>query len=209
VLSRRIWGDERRLSLRPEHLSTLRIVADLAQNLWVVRCRRNPFVANGVPFLPTIYALLFGLMSTTLIEWDGPPAMDSGAPLPVARLVGDTLYVAYVCGNPEFPSWESGKPIDHPGFARFSALLLFRGVIRFSLGPPSDERLHEHPLYKVGLRHYSFLEVTGMPNVPSGARIWIATFHDETLEVYAASAEVSSCRIDGEDTARIVQDIAC
>jgi hypothetical protein len=147
-------------------------------------------------------------MSTTLIKWDEPPAMDSGAPLPAARFIDDTLYVAYVCRNPEFPGWESGKPIDHPGFALFSALLRFNGVIKFSLGPPSDERLHEHPLYQFGLRHYSFYEVTGMPNIPSGARVWIVTFHDETLEVYAASAEVSSRRIDGEDTARIVQDIA-
>ena len=146
-------------------------------------------------------------MSATLVEWDDPPAMESGAPLPAARLINEALYIAYVCKNPDFPGWGNGAPIDHPGFALFSALLRFNGVTKYSLGPPGDERLYEHPLYQVGLRHYSFYEVTGMPDVSSGDRMWIATFHDETLEVHAASAEVICRRIDGENTLRIVEDV--
>ena len=147
-------------------------------------------------------------MSTTLVEWRDPPRMDSGSPLPVARLIDKTLYVAYVCRNQEFPGWDSGASIDHPGFALFSALLRFDGVTEYLLGPPGDARLYKHPLYLVGLRQYSFYEVTGMPNITSGARMWVVTFHDETLEVYAVSAEVSSRRIDGENTSQIIRDIA-
>ena len=134
--------------------------------------------------------------------WTDPPAMDSGSPLPATRSTGDRLRVAYVCHNPEFPGWDSGVEIDHPGFAVYSAVLEFSGVTSFTLGPPSDEGLREHPLYYDGLKFYEFHEVEDPPGaVP---RRWVVTFHDETLDVIAASAKVLRARIEGEDTHAIL-----
>lgn len=85
--------------------------------------------------------------------------METGAPFPATRIVGDRLLVAYVCNNPDFPGWNSGAAADHPGFSVYSVVLEFCGVSSFSLGPPSDERLFEHPLYGAGLQFYQFHEV--------------------------------------------------
>jgi hypothetical protein len=128
--------------------------------------------------------------------------------MPASRIVGSTLYVAYVCRNPKFPGYESGAQVDDPGFAVFSAVLRFDGVLDFVLGPPSEDRLHEHPFYSLGLKHYGFFEIAGLASIPPGMRRWLVTFHDDTLDVTAASAGVLSRRVDGEATSRIVERIA-
>jgi hypothetical protein len=134
--------------------------------------------------------------------------MEPGAPEPCARQVGDTLFVAYVCRNPQFPGWDAGESIEHPGFDVYSSVLRFDGVVTYRLGPPSDERLHEHPLYEYGLTQYGFFEVSGLADTPIGARHWVVTFHDEMLAVTALSASVAARRVEGENTNMIVAHAA-
>jgi hypothetical protein len=134
--------------------------------------------------------------------------MDVGAPMPVIESCGDSLFVAYVCHNPEFPGWDSGVSIEHPGFNQYCAVLRFDGVKEHYLGSPNDEALHLHPLYSRGLTAYGFHEILRSPKAVNGLRHWIITFHDETLEVVAVSAQVHRERVDGEDTRQIVKSCA-
>src|SRR5262249_17940784 len=149
-------------------------------------------------------------MSTHVVKWPEPPPMQAGAPLPVVERTGDSLVVAYVCHNPEFPGWESGADPDHPGFDIWSAVLRFEGVAWHHFGGPSEHTLPSHPLFAVGLGYYGFWEVHDSSRVPAGSALhhWIATFHDETLEVVAASASVVSSRVEGEDTHAIARQYA-
>jgi hypothetical protein len=141
-------------------------------------------------------------MSTRVIPWPDPPEMNAGAPLPVIHRVSDSLLVAYVCRNPQFPGWDSGVDPDHPGFDIWSAVLRFDGVAWHHFGAPNDEVLSTHPLHSIGLGFYGFWEVLDSPRVSKDRplRHWVVTFHDETLEVVAASAVVVSRRDEGEDT---------
>src|SRR4051812_30264853 len=100
-------------------------------------------------------------MAPTVTRWPDPPEMDTGAPMPEIKAIADALLVAYVCSNPLFPGWDRGESPDHPGFAIYSAVLRFDGVVSYRLGPPNDERLHEHPLHACGLDFYGFFEVSG------------------------------------------------
>jgi len=81
-------------------------------------------------------------------------------------------------------------------------VLRLSGVAWYHFGAPTDEAVATHPLYAVGLGFYGFWEVLDSPRVPHGGalRHWVITFHDETLEVVAASASVVSRREEGEDT---------
>ena len=113
-----------------------------------------------------------------LIDWTEPPAMDVGAPEPMIRQEGSGLLVSY--------------------FTRDNAVavLRFDDVSAYSLGPPNDEILDTHPLYALGLKPYSFFEVSQPGSqqrdvrAATSERHWIATFHDDTLEVHAGSAWV-------------------
>jgi hypothetical protein len=112
--------------------------------------------------------------------------METGAPEPVVQREGDRAWVAYLARDPDFPGWEHPSVTEyldaHPGEP--FGVLRFDGVTDCALGPPSDERLHEHPLYGRGLDFYEFHRVRS----PQEAGRWIVTFHDETLEVHAQSA---------------------
>ena len=109
-------------------------------------------------------------------------------------------WVAYRCSNPQFPGWGAGEAPDHPGFDEYFAVIKFSGVRSIQLGPPSDERLHEHPLYEVGLKQYDFCAVVDSPAAADHVAVfhWIVTFHDETLDVVAERAEVVAPRVDAE-----------
>jgi hypothetical protein len=130
-----------------------------------------------------------------LTEWPGPPPMEAGAPEPVARQIGTDLRIAYRCRNPEFPGWRSGASPDHPGFAEFYAVIRMAGVRDWILAGPSEETLVRHPLAKVGVKAYGFYR--GSLDGESG---YVITFHDATLQVKCADAEVIDRRLLGNTT---------
>ncbi len=136
----------------------------------------------------------------TIHRWPDPPVMDVGAPEPALHEEGDTAWVAHRGFNPDFPGWEAGAALDHPGFDEYCAVLKFSGVRSIVLGPPSDERLHEHPLYEVGLKQYDFSAVVDSPAAADHVEAfhWIVTFHDDTLDVVAERAEVVAPRVDAD-----------
>jgi hypothetical protein len=119
--------------------------------------------------------------------------MDTGAPMPAIERAGDSLVVAYICRSPLQP--------DN------SAVVRFDGVSWVHFGPPSDERLSEHPLYKFGLSFYAFWEAFDSPKVPVGSsqHHWIATFHDEILEIVADTASVQAKIVRGTATREIAR----
>jgi hypothetical protein len=132
--------------------------------------------------------------------------MEPGSPNPAVLVGKGNLLVAYVCRNADFPGWDSGESVDHPGFALYSAVLSFELCAEHRMGPPGDEKLHMHPLYAPGLKHYSFFEVVP-PSADATWRNWIITFHDELLEVRARSAKVFRRRVAGEDTPAILASL--
>src|SRR4051794_39768113 len=99
------------------------------------------------------------------------PKMDaSSAVYPTARVVGDSLVVAY-----HLPGCDA------------SAVIRFNGVKEWAYGYPNDEGLAEHPLWGKGLTFYEFHDVQ-----PSEGDVvhWVGTFHDGTLTVRAKSVEL-------------------
>ena len=128
-----------------------------------------------------------------VVEWTEPPQMDTGAPMPSIERAGDSLVVAYIRSSTTRPD--------------SSAVVRFRGVSWVHFGPPSDERLSDHPLYQFGLSFYAFWEVFDSPKIPTGSsqRHWIATFHDETLEVVADTASVQARSVQSTATREIAR----
>jgi hypothetical protein len=128
-----------------------------------------------------------------VVEWSEFPQMDTGAPMPSIERAGDSLVVAYIRSSTTRPD--------------SSAVVCFRGVSWVHFGSPSDERLSDHPLYQFGLNFYAFWEVLDSPKIPTGSsqRHWIATFHDETLEVVADTASVRTQSVQGTATREIAR----
>ena len=123
--------------------------------------------------------------------------MDVGSPEPAVYENHGTAWVAYRCNNTDFPGLGSGASPNHPGFDEYCAVLRFTGVESLTLGPPGNERLHEHPLYDAGLRPHSFHVVDDSDEAAAGETAhWIVTFNDETLEVVSEDADVLEPRVD-------------
>jgi hypothetical protein len=114
--------------------------------------------------------------------------MEIGAPQPSFERLGDAVLVAYRISRPD----------DH------FAVLRFNGVQDLTFGDPTDEALETHRLFSAGLQPYRFQEVHGEPDVPAGLRRWIITFHDDTLEVTARSAEVIVRATDAQSAAHAI-----
>ena len=74
------------------------------------------------------------------------------------------------------------------------AVVRFTGLIDHRLAPIGDEGLGRHPYVSSGLQPYSFNELIGSEETIrwkwSGAKHWIVTFKDETLDVVARDGEV-------------------
>lgn len=146
---------------------------------------------------------MFG--KANLIEIENWPKSSAGAPLPHILSSERNLYVLYYMQNtPE--NWDgksvrmistntAGEPIGVISFTPYSA---------YKFGPPNDEVIHGHPLYKSGLKPYSFFEVpqsewiSGLEKMNSvhphhkkerfqELKHYILTFHDSTLECLAKS----------------------
>lgn len=110
------------------------------------------------------------LMAFARINNTLPKMSASSAVFPTARVVGDTLVIAYYLSSCDA-----------------SAVIRFTGVEDWTYGYPNDEGLEEHPLWGKGLTFYEFHEVQ-----PPEIDIlqWIGTFHDGNLTVRAKSVEV-------------------
>lgn len=106
--------------------------------------------------------------------------------------------VAPAPGIPESPALlvESGNlwlAYFEPG-NECLAVVRFTGLIDHRLVPIGDEGLGRHPYVLSGLQPYSFNELIGSEETIgrpySGARHWVVTFKDETLDVIARTGEV-------------------
>lgn len=143
---------------------------------------------------------------TMVVEWKEPPPMDTGAPEPVVRIIGDDLWLAYRAHDPLFPGWDDPSVLanlDSTNGNEAFGIIRLEGVSEYTLGPPNDERLHEHPLYQHGLSFYGFYKV----HLSNGRDRWIFTFHDETFEAVARDA-TSLPRAILAATAEVAIDIA-
>lgn len=123
--------------------------------------------------------------------------METGAPLPEIEVIGTLLRCAYICSNPDFPGWEE-PDLKHIGFEEYCAVIEFQGVSSYQFGAPDDETLFNHPLYKLGADFYGFYKLTQSPELKlqENEFLWVATFHDETLQVAASAMRIVSHRID-------------
>lgn len=125
--------------------------------------------------------------------WAEPPEMDPGATRPELYSSNDLYCTYYLPDNGDLTGNEQ------------IAVLRFSVVLHFRMGHPNDEALHGHPLYKHGLGPYGFFRVLHSPLITeiearnavhrqhrpgmySKFNHWIATFHDETLEVVSREA---------------------
>ena len=123
--------------------------------------------------------------------------MDLGSPEPAVYENRGTAWVAYRCDNGDSAGWGIGADLSDAAPVECCAVLRFTGVESLTLGPPGDERLHEHPLHDAGLEPYSFHVVEDSDEATEGQTAhWIVTFHDETLEVIAEDADIFEARID-------------
>jgi hypothetical protein len=117
-----------------------------------------------------------GRLATTASIWDVAP--EPGIPEPPA-LVADSehLWLAY-----------------YRAASDLIAVVRFSGVIDYRLSSINDEGLGKHPYAGAGLRFYSFNELRDSEETLQwavlGARHWVITFKDNTLDVVASSAEV-------------------
>jgi hypothetical protein len=85
------------------------------------------------------------------------------------------------------------------------AVVVFRQVIDHRLSAINDEGLGHHPYAAAGLQYYAFNEVLDSAETirwsALGARHWVVTFKDNTLDVVAESAQVVASAINYGDAA--------
>ena len=79
------------------------------------------------------------------------------------------------------------------------AVVRFTGLIDHRLAPINDQGLGRHRYVASGLQPYSFNELTGTEETnywrTLGARHWVVTFQDTTLDVIARGGEVVSSEL--------------
>jgi hypothetical protein len=106
---------------------------------------------------------------------DTAPQMSASSDVaPTVRESGETLYLAYRLSR-------------HASASDACAVIRFDGVREWHYGYPNDEGLDFHPLYGLGLEPYQFH--VGQ-DASHGERVWVATFHEGTLTVYARRMEL-------------------
>jgi len=132
-----------------------------------------------------------------VVELQGVPQLDPGAPEPIVVADERRLLLAYrvaELGTPDFGSPEKWAVVE------------FRRCCAHFLGPPNDDALSGHPLYERGLTAYGVFEVrdsswirlmerrNGVHYLHDPSRYarlthFIFTFHDSTFECVAESME--------------------
>ncbi|TGV72938.1 hypothetical protein EN792_062680 [Mesorhizobium sp. M00.F.Ca.ET.149.01.1.1] len=138
---------------------------------------------------------------------DLPPS-SAGAPLPHVFADEERLLIAYIVNVPD-PSFDGTNPRSVSAVAEGEAvaILTVAPYVALQFGPPNDEALSGHRLYALGLQPYSAFEVLNsswiasleeanrvhprhVPELFSGRRHFILTFHDSTLEFIARDFQV-------------------
>lgn len=131
------------------------------------------------------------------------PLSSAGAPLPHVFADEGRLLIAYIAHSAD-PSFDGTNPrsISSATRGQSIAILTADPYLVFQFGLPNDEAIHGHRLYGLGLRPYSAFEVLNSswigslekanrvhsshtPELFSGYRHFILTFHDSTLEFIA------------------------
>ncbi|RVD61468.1 hypothetical protein EN828_15680 [Mesorhizobium sp. M2D.F.Ca.ET.185.01.1.1] len=142
-----------------------------------------------------------------LLPLDLPPS-SAGAPLPHVFADEERLLIAYIVNVPD-PSFDGTNPRSVSAVAEGEAvaILTVAPYVALQFGPPNDEALSGHRLYALGLQPYSAFEVLNsswiasleeanrvhprhVPELFSGRRHFILTFHDSTLEFIARDFQV-------------------
>ena len=136
------------------------------------------------------------------------PLSSAGAPLPHVFADEGRLLIAYIVNVPD-PSFDGTNPrsVSATADGQSVAIITADPYVAFQFGPPNDEALSGHRLYGLGLQPYSAFEVVNsswiasleeanrvhprhMPELFSGRRHFILTFHDSTLEFIARDFQV-------------------
>ena len=137
-----------------------------------------------------------------LRDLDEVPPASAGSPEPYLLANGGDLTLLYHL-EPS-AGWKNDSPVSTAS-AQGDELI---GIVRFSrtlahfFGPPNDEALEGHSLYKIGLKPYAVAEVENSRWIAAlrdrnrvhprhrdthyaSCRHFIFTFHDNTLELIA------------------------
>jgi hypothetical protein len=85
-----------------------------------------------------------------LVETTNLPLASAGAPIPVILADEHTVVLEYYMQDGLI---KDGEEVDQVAIVTFSRCL------SYSSGPPNEEAISGHPLYKKGLRPYSFFRV--------------------------------------------------
>ena len=108
-------------------------------------------------------------------------------------------------GIPERPSVFSDSDslwVAYETPDRLHAVLEFLQVIDYWFSPINDEGLGQHPYARTGLRFYTVHEVEQSPEAQRwsavGAKHWILTFKDNTLDVVARGAAVRARAVEAD-----------
>ncbi|TIV15273.1 MAG: hypothetical protein E5V74_15705 [Mesorhizobium sp.] len=137
------------------------------------------------------------------------PTLSAGAPLPHVFADEERLIIAYLV-NSRDSSFDGTNPrsVSATSEGEAVAVLTVAPYVALQFGPPNDEALSGHRLYELGLRPYSAFEVVNsswnasleeanrvhprhMPELFSGRRHFILTFHDSTLEFITRDFQIS------------------
>jgi hypothetical protein len=93
------------------------------------------------------------------------------------------------------------------------AVVCFTGIIDHHLSPINDEGLGEHPYSSAGLEWYSFNELKGTREAEEwcalGARHWVISFKDNTLDVLAKGVEIVADSIRAKNSLSALLSVAC
>ncbi|MGI0134497.1 MAG: hypothetical protein ACREBW_06025 [Candidatus Micrarchaeaceae archaeon] len=145
--------------------------------------------------------------NSKLIEIKNLPQSSVGAPLPSLLSSERNLFLLYYLQNtPENWDGKTVRMVD-VGTTESVGIINFAPYSAYKFGPPSDETIRGHPLYKSGLKPYSFFEVEKSEWIETLEKMnsvhphhkkerfqtlkhYIFTFHDSTFECVARSYEL-------------------
>jgi hypothetical protein len=134
------------------------------------------------------------------------PQMDTGAPCPLVLADGFRVVLCYFLRS------------------EGCGVISFENAISHSLGGPSEETLHGHPLWSRGLKHYGVFTIEHSPLIDRLEAIdsvhpnhkpgfdkrfkhYIIPFHDETFECVSRSCVItrSPAEINSERLASMIE----